>query len=112
MVIRLEDIQFTAYHGVYPEEREKGNTFLVSVSLTMPDNQAVVTDDLQDTVDYQRVYALVAQEMAIPSLLLEHVAGRIRNVLHKTYPYAEVHVQVKKKKPPVGGQVAWATIEL
>ena len=112
MTIRLEDIRFTAYHGVYPEEREQGNTFLVSVSLTLPEVRAVATDELADTVDYQEVYRLVAEQMAVPSRLLEHVAGRIQQALRQYVPKAEVHVQIKKKQPPVGGEVAWATVEI
>lgn len=112
MIIQLEDIHFYAYHGVYEQERRDGNDFLVTVRLDMPESKAVKTDQLADTVSYEDVYALVAHEMAIPSQLLEHVAGRIRNSLEQAYPYATIHVQIKKKKPPVGGDVAWATIEI
>ncbi|MCQ2328403.1 MAG: dihydroneopterin aldolase [Paludibacteraceae bacterium] len=112
MIIQLEDIHFYAYHGVYEQERRDGNDFLVTVRLDMPESKAVKTDQLADTVSYEDVYALVAHEMAIPSQLLEHVAGRIRNSLEQAYPYATIHVQIKKKNPPVGGDVAWATIEI
>lgn len=112
MIIQLEDIHFYAYHGVYDNERREGNDFLVTVRLDMLETKAVKTDQLTDTVSYQDVYAIVANEMAIPSQLLEHVAGRIRNSLEQAYPYATIHVQVKKKNPPVGGNVAWATIEI
>lgn len=112
MIIQLEDIHFYAYHGVYEQERRDGNDFLVTVRLDMPESKAVKTDQLADTVSYENVYALVAHEMAIPSQLLEHVAGRIRNSLEQAYPYATIHVQIKKKNPPVGGDVAWATIEI
>jgi len=112
VLIRLEDICLKAYHGVLPEEREKGNTFLVSVSLDVPKQRAVETDNLSDTINYKQVYDIVAEQMAIPSNLLEHVAGRIRQALLEAWPEAQVHVQIKKKNPPVGGPVAWATIEI
>ncbi|MCQ2310640.1 MAG: dihydroneopterin aldolase [Paludibacteraceae bacterium] len=112
MLIRLEDISFTAYHGVFAEERQQGNTFLVSVSLDIPEVPAVKTDRLEDTVDYGQVYQIVRKEMERPSQLIEHVAGRIRSSLQQAWPEAMVHIQIKKKHPPVGGEVAWATIEL
>jgi len=112
VVIRLEDICLKANHGVLPEEREKGNVFLVSVSLEVPEQRAMETDELSDTVNYKQVYDIVAEQMARPSNLLEHVAGRIRHALQKAWPGAKVHIQIKKKNPPVGGQVAWATIEV
>lgn len=110
MIIALEDIQFTAYHGVYSEEKEHGNTFLVTVRLSLPDMPGVTTDALTDTVDYQSIYRLVADEMRQPSDLLEHVAGRIRASLLARWPSADVLVQIKKKNPPLGGPVAWASV--
>ena len=98
MIIELEDIHFYAYHGVYENERRDGNDFLVTVRLDIPETKAVETDQLTDTVSYQDVYALVANEMAIPSQLLEHVAGRIRSSLQQAYPCATIHVRIKKKK--------------
>jgi len=112
VLVRLEDIQFTAYHGVLAEEREKGNTFCVTVSLYLAEQHAVETDQLSDTINYKQVYDIVAEQMAIPSNLLEHVAGRIRCALEKVWPMAHVHVQIKKKNPPVGGNVAWAIVEI
>ncbi|MCQ2341227.1 MAG: dihydroneopterin aldolase [Paludibacteraceae bacterium] len=112
MLIRLEDICLTAYHGVLAQEREQGNTFMVTVSLEVPESRGVLTDDIAHTINYQQVYDIVCQQMAKPSNLLEHVAGHIRHALQQAWPKAQVHVQVKKKNPPVGGQVAWATIEL
>jgi len=108
----LEDISLTAYHGVLAQERETGNTFLVTVTLDIPEPRAVETDDVMDTINYKQVYDIVAEQMAVPSNLLEHVAGRVRCALKKAWPEAEVHVQIKKKNPPVGGQVAWATVEI
>ncbi|MCQ2346778.1 MAG: dihydroneopterin aldolase [Paludibacteraceae bacterium] len=112
MTIRLQDIELQAYHGVYPEEKRLGNTFLVNISLTLPDTRAVETDQLADTVNYQSVYDIVQREMAIPSDLLEHVAGRIRKAICQLVPQAVVKIQISKKNPPLGGKVAWATIEL
>lgn len=112
MVIRLQDIELQAYHGVYPEEKQKGNLFLVNVSLAIPDTLGVKTDMLTDTIDYQSVYDIVCREMAIPSNLLEHVAGRIKENIRLLCPNAEITVRISKKNPPLGGKVAWATIEL
>ena len=74
MIIRLRDIQCYAYHGVLEEEKQKGNTFLVDVSITVDDPQGMPSDDIQDTLDYRCVCAIVQKEMQQPSDLLEHVA--------------------------------------
>ena len=113
MKISLQDIELQANHGVFEEEKQTGNLFRVSVSFCVPESKAVETDCLCDTLNYGEIYNLVKQEMAIPSNLLEHVAGRIRNAIRTAFPEAsEIHVSISKKKPPVGGKTAWATIEL
>ena len=113
MIIRLRDIQCYAYHGVLEEEKQKGNTFLVDVSITVDDPQGMPSDDIQDTLDYRCVSNIVAREMAIPSDLIEHVAWRIKHALQLSFPQAtDIRVAVAKKNPPLSLQVAWAEVEI
>lgn len=112
MTLRLQDIELQARIGVFAQEKEKGNTFRVSVSMTLPTSKGAETDRLGDTFNYQTLYDVVAEEMARPADLLEHVAFRIQAHLLALKPEAEVHVSVSKKNPPLGGQVAWATVEI
>lgn len=113
MIIRLRDIQCYAYHGVLEEEKQNGNTFLVGVSITIDDPQSMPSDDIQDTLDYRSVCAIVQREMQVPSNLLEHVAWRIKNALLVAFPQAsEVKVTVAKQAPPLDLPVAWAEVEI
>ena len=113
MIIRLRDIQCYAYHGVLETEKKEGNTFLVDVSITVDDPQGMPSDDIQDTLDYRRVCAIVQTEMQQPSDLLEHVAWRIKNALLTTFPEAQaVKVKVAKQRPPLDLPVAWAEVEV
>lgn len=113
MVIRLRDMLFHAYHGVLDYEKVEGNTFRVTVALTVPSMADMQTDNIAETLDYRRVYEIVAHEMAQPSDLIEHVAWRIRCALLGAFPEVqEVHVVVGKKNPPLGGGVAWAEVEV
>lgn len=113
MIIRLRDIQCYAYHGVLEQEKLKGNTFLVDVSITVDDPQGMPSDDIQDTLDYRCVCAIVQKEMQQPSDLLEHVAWRIKHALHESFPQVrEVKVKVAKQAPPLDLPVAWAEVEI
>ena len=113
MIIRLRDIQCYAYHGVLEEEKQQGNTFLVGVSIMVDDPQGVPSDDIQDTLDYRSVCAIVHQEMQQPSDLLEHVAWRIKNaILQQCAQARDVRVSVAKKNPPLDLPVAWAEVEV
>ena len=112
-VITLEGLTFFAYHGHYPEEREKGNEFNVDVTLEVDFPKAAETDDLQFTIDYQDVYKIVTEEMETPSKLLEHVAYRILQKIHLAFP--QVHaagITVAKRNPPIGGPCHQAKVTI
>lgn len=102
--IELRGLNFFAYHGVLTEERQKGNTFVVDLTLEADISRAVCTDELSDTINYAEAYGVVKREMAIPSLLLEHVCGRIAEALLDAFStLSRVHVCVTKKNPPIEG---------
>lgn len=102
--IELRGLAFFAYHGVLPEERQNGNTFVVDLTLEADISRAVCTDELSDTINYAEAYEVVKREMAVPSLLLEHVCGRIAAALLDTFSaLLRVRVCVAKKNPPIEG---------
>lgn len=111
--IELRRMTFYAYHGVAPQETRVGNTFIVDLILTAPLENAVWSDDLSDTINYATVYETVKAEMAIPSRLLEHAAGRILKALKERFPQiTEVELVLSKLNPPFGGDIHSALIIL
>lgn len=111
--IELRRMTFYAYHGVAPQETRVGNTFIVDLILTAPLENAVWSDDLSDTINYATVYETVKAEMAIPSRLLEHAAGRILKALKERFPQiTEVELVLSKLNPPFGGDIHSTSIIL
>lgn len=103
--IILSGMEFKAYHGVMEAERLLGNTFRVDLEASLDLSKAAASDALEDTVNYAEIYAIVAREMAIPSKLLENVAGRILEAVKAAFPeIAAMKVVVSKKNPPVLGE--------
>ena len=51
--ISLEGLEFHAFHGVYPHERESGNWFEVDVSVETNILEGAIRDDLDKTVNYE-----------------------------------------------------------
>lgn len=101
--IHLEALRFFANHGVYEEEREKGNHFTVDLRLTLTDgSQAIAHDQLSGTVNYAEVYDVVKEEMEQPSNLIEHVAGRILQHIFRRFPLVETAtIKIRKDNPPM-----------
>lgn len=112
-VIELVGMEFLAFHGCLEEERRNGNLFVVDFRGTVDMAAAAESDDLSDTEDYGVLYGIIRDEMAKPSNLLEHVAGRIVRAVEERMPgFAEFSVTVSKKNPPVGGVCAWSKITM
>lgn len=104
--IELVNMEFFAHHGHFREEQIIGNKFLVSFSAETDLTTPALTDDLNDALNYQELYDLISEEMAIPSKLLENVAGRILLRVKKSYPGVRwAQVSISKLNPPVGGKV-------
>ena len=109
----VKNIRLHAYHGVLQQERVIGNDYLVSVSVTCSLGNAVKSDSVDDTINYAAVYELVKEEMAVPSNLVEHVAGRIaQRVLDRFSLADDVTVEVVKVNPPMGAACDGAGVEL
>ena len=104
--IRLNGMEFYAYHGCNYEERLTGNHYVVDIAMDCDMEKASGSDDLRDALNYAEVYELVKEEMAIRSHLLEHLSSRILDRLFERFPMLNsAEVCATKLNPPVGGQM-------
>jgi len=98
--IAVEGIEVFGYHGVYDQERQDGNNFVVDVYLKSNIFRSAYTDQLADTLDYQQVYEIVLAEMKTPAKLLEHLAYRIARQISKSFPdILALQIKVTKLNP-------------
>lgn len=111
--IRLDSMRFYAYHGVMEQEQRVGGYYLVSLTIETDLTKAICTDDVSDTVSYAELFELVKNEMAIPSKLLEHVAGRIgQRTLKQFDKIMSLTIRVTKENPPMGANCKGASVEI
>ncbi len=111
--VYINDMRFYARHGVMAQETTVGAEFRVSLEAEYPLEEAMATDDVQTTLNYADVYSIVAEEMAIPSKLIEHVAGCIGKRLLKEMPkIKKLQVNVMKVNPPMGADCSGAGVQL
>jgi len=111
--IYLDEMHFYAYHGVMEQERLVGGEYSVSLIVEADLTEAARTDDVADTINYATLYELVKSEMAIPSKLLEHVAGRIgRRAMETFEKITALTIKVTKINPPMGADSKGASVEL
>ena len=114
LTMELLDMRFYAHHGCFEEERTIGTRFSVDVQMDAPELlTAAISDNLEDTINYQEVYHIVAHEMQQSSHLLEHVAGRMVKALKTRFPTTgKIKVSISKLNPPLGGEVGASRIVL
>ena len=111
--IELEGMEFKAYHGCLEQEKVKGNFFTVDFRGELDLSAAAASDNLNDTLNYGDIYDIIAEEMSIPSELLENVAGRIVKAIEGSFPQlVSFSVRVSKKRPPVDGVAQWSRVTL
>ena len=112
-LIELEGMEFYAYHGYFKSERIVGNRFEVNICIETDCEKAAQSDHLSDALNYEGIYSLVKEEMHQRSHLLEHVAGRILDKIHLTYPLVgKVTVKLSKARPPMGGHIKAVSVTL
>ena len=101
--IELRGVRALGYHGVLPEERVAGQTFVVDLVLHLDLSAAASSDDVADTVHYgELAAAVVAAVGREPVNLIETLAQRIADVALAYDLVQLVLVTVHKPEAPVG----------
>lgn len=114
--ITLDQLKFFAYHGYYPEERETGNEFWVTVSITFPlaeFRKEQEQDDLDKTINYETIFEIVEAEMNLTRKLLETVCQQILQRILAQFSFVEkIEVTIRKSKLPFGNEDVNASVSL
>jgi dihydroneopterin aldolase len=98
MHIYLNDLIFNGFHGVYPSEKKIGNTFKLDLRIQLTPTTKTI-DQLEQTIDYVQVYALIQKIMAVPTPLLETIVTNIADQILAAHPMAEsVYVKITKQQ--------------
>ncbi|XP_010466430.1 PREDICTED: probable dihydroneopterin aldolase 3 [Camelina sativa] len=95
----LRGLKFYGFHGVLPEEKKLGNTFIVDLDVWLNLKPAIESDNLADTVSFDETFSLVKRIVEGPSKnLVETVADLIASQMLETFPKINV-VRVKLGTP-------------
>ena len=110
--VSLKGMAFYSHHGYYTHERTRGNNYIIDVDIIYDIERAADTDDLENAINYEKVYEICRVEMDNPRHLIESVARDLCAKLKHEFPTAErVTVTLEKLKPELGGPVAKAVVE-
>ncbi|MFN8187785.1 MAG: dihydroneopterin aldolase [Gaiellales bacterium] len=96
ITLEISGLEIFGFHGVLPEERERGQRFLYDITLIAHD-AGVRTDKLNDTIDYTAVAACVRELSDGRRFnLIEALAATIADELIARFDVSRVRVRVRK----------------
>lgn len=111
--IYINSLRLHACHGVLPQERTVGNDYEVTAEVGYDISRAMETDCVDDTLNYASLCRIITEEMAVPSALLEHVAGRVAKRIVGTFRAVDsLRLRITKLNPPMGADCDGAGVEI
>ena len=111
--VELRGLSIYTHHGVTEAEQEVGQRLEFDLSFDVPDCDAVLTDRVEDTVDYSEVCDIVALAATERSYrTLERLCQVVAKRLMERFDCESVRVRAAKPEPPVPYPVEEAGVEV
>lgn len=112
--ILIHGLELFAYHGVNPEEKEQGQTFVLDITLFADLSRARQSDRLEDTVNYAAVRKTVQRAFTQKSYdLIERAAQAVCGAVLEEHPKVEeVRLLLKKPQAPMSGKFDYVAVEI
>ena len=111
--VEIRGLSIFTHHGVTEAERETGQRLEIDVSFGVLDCDAVLTDRLEDTVDYAEACDVVVLAATARSYrTLERLCHVIADRLIERFACESVRVRAAKPEPPLPLAVEQVAVEV
>jgi dihydroneopterin aldolase len=111
--VELRGLSIYTHHGVTDAEQEVGQRLEFDLTLDVADPDAVLTDRVEDTVDYSEVCDIVALAASERSYrTLERLCQVVAERLMERFDCESVRVRAAKPEPPLHYPVDEAAVEV
>ena len=109
--ISLNGLEFYSKIGYHKQEQIDGNLFLVNLDLKIKYNK--INDDLNMTVDYEKVYNLIKNVMNKKMKLIETAAEFINKEILSNFDLVySSKVKIYKINPKIDGKIKSSSVSL
>ena len=111
--LTIRNAEFYAYHGVKDEEQTLGGTYQVDADLYYNGIAAVLSDDVNDAVNYEEAMYCIDEIMnGDPINLIETLAHDILSALLDKFPHlVRATVRIRKMSVPIRHVVGCIEVE-
>ena len=111
--IDLRGLSIYTHHGLSDAEQEIGQRLEFDLSFDVPDCDAVLTDRVEDTIDYAEVADMVALAATERSYrTLERLAQVVGERLMERFNCESVRVRAAKPEPPLPLAIQEVAVEV
>jgi dihydroneopterin aldolase len=111
--VEIRGLSIYTHHGVTDAEQEVGQRLEFDLTFDVPECDAVLTDRIEDTVDYSEVCDIVALAATERSYrTLERLCQVVCERLMERFDCESVQVRAAKPEPPVPYPVQEAGVEV
>ncbi|MGY8750799.1 MAG: dihydroneopterin aldolase [Fidelibacterota bacterium] len=112
-IIRLINMQFYGFHGVNESEKILGGRFEVDVELNLSLASSCISDNLEETVDYESIFKIVDSCVKRDKFyLIEALANSIAKDILKNSRIKSILVRVRKPNAPIKGLLDTVEVEI
>ena len=113
VTVEVRRLSIYTHHGTTDAERETGQRLEFDVSFDVPDCDAVLTDRIEDTIDYAEVADIVALAATERSYrTLERLGHVIAERLMERFGSDAVRVRAAKPEPPIPLAIEEVAVEV
>ncbi|MFI5221414.1 MAG: dihydroneopterin aldolase [Bacteroidia bacterium] len=82
----ITNVEFFAFHGLYPEEKILGGKYIVDISVELEAEDDASMKRFSEIVNYEKLYSIAKKQMGIPRELVETVAKFILDDIQSKFP--------------------------
>ena len=111
--VRIHNMMFYGFHGVYEYEREQGQKFYIDVEVETKDDKMAETDDVKGGVDPAAIYEIVKdvtenKRFQLLGALSAHIGDKL---LEKYSHFHSVTTRIRKPSVPISGPIDYVEVE-
>ena len=111
MIIKINEIQLFGYHGLYKEEKENGQNFIISLSIDI--DYMDKNDIIDNTIDYTKILNEVKDTFNQKRYnLIESLAVAISDNLMRDKKINFLDISIKKESPPIDAKLNSVEVNL
>ena len=111
MIIKINEIQLFGYHGLYEEEKENGQNFIISICIDI--NYIDKNDKIENTIDYTKILNEVKETFNQKRYnLIESLAVAISDNLMRIKKINSLDISIKKESPPIDAKLNSVEVNL